>query len=102
MVVESRPVSPERAAECRAWYTGTHIPDVLRIDGFVSGRLFSPVGEDASFVAVYEVDRDDLQGAVAALGEAFAQGEMQLSDAMQMDPPPNIRILEEAAQVEKT
>jgi hypothetical protein len=102
MVVESRPVSPERAAEFQAWYAKTHIPDVLRVDGFMSGRLFTPASEDGPFVAVYEIERDDLQGAVAALGEAFARGDMVMSDCIQMDPPPSIRVLEQAAQVEKT
>ncbi len=101
MVVESHPSSPERAADFQAWYAETHIPDVLRVDGFVSGRLFTSAAEGGPFVAVYEVERDDLAGAVGALGEAFASGEMEMSDLIQMDPAPAIRILATVAEVEK-
>jgi hypothetical protein len=105
LIVESRPASAERAAEYNSWYTETHIPDVLRVDGFVSARRFAAVGdggEDGPFVAIYEIEADDLQAAFAALGEAAARGEMQMSDAMRMDPPPTIRLLEETARVEKS
>lgn len=100
MLVESWPSSPERADDFQAWYAETHIPDVLKVEGFLSARLFRPA-EDGPFVAVYEVERDDLPSAVTALGEAYGRGEMAMSDVIQMDPPPNIRILETVAQVEK-
>ncbi|HEY8524915.1 MAG TPA: hypothetical protein VIL48_08140 [Acidimicrobiales bacterium] len=100
MLVESWPSAPEKADDFQAWYAETHIPDVLKVEGFLSARLFRPT-EDGPFVAVYEVERDDLSTAVTALGEAFARGEMVMSDLLQMDPPPNIRILETVAQVEK-
>ena len=94
LYVESRPVSPERDAEYNAWYSNEHLRDVVAIDGFLSARRFVPVGDAGPYVAIYEVEFDDLRDAVTALTDAFSSGALPLSDAMQMDPPPSLRLLE--------
>ena len=38
MVVQTGPVSAEREDEYNDWYSGTHIPEVLAIPGFVAAR----------------------------------------------------------------
>lgn len=94
LYVESRPASPDRADEYNEWYTGTHLGDVMSLDGFLSARRFAPVDDDGPYVAIYEIEFDDLRDAVTALSEAYASGNLVLSDAMQMDPVPSIRLLE--------
>lgn len=94
LYVESRPSSPERLDEYHRWYDETHLREVVGLDGFVSARRFTPVGGDGSFVAIYEIEADDLEAAFASLGEAAMRGDLQMSDAMQMDPPPVLRLLE--------
>ncbi len=94
MFVESRPVSAEREDEYNEWYDGIHLGEVLSLPGFVGARRFKAIDGDGPYVAVYEVDVDDLSDVMAALGEAAASGRLQMSDAMQMDPPPTVTVLE--------
>lgn len=94
LFVESCPSSPERTEEYNRWYNEVHIPDVLRVPGFVRARRFVPADGDGPFVAVYEVEGDDLQAVFAGLAEAAQRGDLPISDAMQMDPPPSVRLFE--------
>ncbi|MFW0787053.1 hypothetical protein AAFP35_21360 [Gordonia sp. CPCC 206044] len=94
LLVESRPSSPERAEEFDTWYETVHIPEVLALDGFVAARRYRPVKEDEPHVSIYDIEADDVVLAVKGLSAAAARGEFQMSDAMQMDPPPSMRILE--------
>ena len=80
LIVESRPKSPDHAVEYRRWYAGTHVPEVLAIDGFASARLFEPV-DGGSLVAVFELDTD-VNTAKAKLRAAQTTGAMS---------PPNER-----------
>lgn len=94
LFVESRPSSPERTEEYNRWYNEVHIPDVLRVPGFRSARRFAPVDGEGPFVAVYEIEGDDLHAVFAGLAEAAQRGDVPISDAMEMDPPPSVRLLE--------
>jgi hypothetical protein len=94
MYVESRPASPDRVDEFNRWYDEVHVPEVLRLDGFLSAQRFKPVDGDGTFVAIYEIEGDDLGALFASLAAAAQTGVIKLSDAMSMDPPPIVRILE--------
>lgn len=94
LYVESMPSSPERLDDYHAWYDETHLRQVVGVGGIVSARRFTPVADDGPFVAIYEIEADDLQGVLASLGEATARGDIQMTDAMQLDPPPTVRLLE--------
>ncbi|BBY05718.1 DUF4286 family protein [Mycobacterium noviomagense] len=90
--VESRPSSPDRDAEYNSWYDDIHLPQLLSLDGFVAARRLRPVADDGPYVALYEIEGDDLQ---AILDNMLAHaGDLQLSDALQLDPPPTMRLLE--------
>lgn len=47
------------------WYDNVHVPEVLKMPGFVSGRRFRLVSPDPadspSCLAVYEIESDDIQ-----------------------------------------
>lgn len=93
MAVWSDPSDPAKEAEYNAWYNSTHIPDVLKVPGFVGCRRFKvaeaqfgPVPTPASYVAFYELDVDDLATVPAAMGAAFAAGELPMSDSMTAGP----------------
>lgn len=92
--VESRPSSPEREAEYNTWYDEIHLPDLLALDGFVSARRLRPVGEDGPYVALYEIEGDDLQAIVANVMASGRRGEIRLSDALMRDPAPIMRLFE--------
>jgi hypothetical protein len=60
-----------------AWYNGTHLPDVLKVRGFSAAQRFAlsetqmADGERPyKYIAVYEVDDDDLPAVREALGSA--------------------------------
>jgi hypothetical protein len=95
MVVQSRPVSPEREAEFNDWYVTTHIPEILAIPGFVSARRYKVPGPDAVYLAVYEIEADELTAPVKELGARSASGRSTPSDAIQLDPRPVVTVYEE-------
>jgi len=81
-VAITNPISPEREAEYNEWYEGTHLPEVLAIDGFVSARRFRAVdGESPRYMAVYELDAPDLSEALKGLMAAGAEGKLTMSTA---------------------
>jgi len=83
MLVKSR-AKDGMDAEYNAWYSDTHIPDMLLIDGVASctrHRLRTGDGEPAEYLAIYEIDGDiDLvQKEIAA---RIKDGRMQLSASL--------------------
>ncbi|BBX63495.1 hypothetical protein MSAS_26690 [Mycobacterium saskatchewanense] len=92
ILVESRPSASERELEYNTWYDDVHLGELVALDGFVSARRLRPVGGDGPYVAIYEVEGDDLQ---AILDNMLANaGRLHMSDALQLDPPPIMRLLE--------
>jgi hypothetical protein len=81
-VAITNPVSPEREAEYNEWYEGTHIHEVLAVDGFKSARRYKAVdGESPRYMAVYEVEADDLGAMMQKLMAAGQAGKLTQSDA---------------------
>ena len=92
MLVESRPSSPDREQEYNTWYDHVHIPELLAIDGIVAARRLRPVDGQGPYVAIYELEGDDLQ---AILDNMIANaGQLHMSDALRLDPAPVPRLLE--------
>ena len=96
-IVHSNPVDPSRDDEFNQWYDNVHVPDVKKVPGIVGARRFKTLTTDAAhrYVAIYEVDADDVQGVMDAIGKASANGALPLSDALQMNPPPGMTLCEE-------
>jgi len=73
---------PAREAEFNEWYNSTHIPDMLQAEGFVAATRYQLLGNpgpgQGKFLAVYEVEADELGKAFAGvqkrLAEVTAQG----------------------------
>lgn len=73
---------PAREKEFNEWYDNTHVPDILETPGFVGCTRYELLGEpgpgQGKFLAVYEVESDDLPSAMASLqqrvGQLVAQG----------------------------
>ena len=82
---------PGREAEYREWYLTTHLPAVLRIDGFVSGELLRLVAESdqpAEFLCVYRLETDDLattQATTLAAGALMSPSQAMDRSATQVD-----------------
>jgi len=92
MYVESWPSSPERDQEYNTWYNEVHLPELLALDGIVSARRLRPVDGTGPYVALYEIEGDDLQ---AILDNMVANADqLTMSDALLLDPAPIPRLLE--------
>src|ERR1700745_1217054 len=76
------PVDEASDAEFNSWYDGTHVPQVRgaipAMHAVHRYRVADVPGVGASsahrYIAVYEMDTDDVAGAMAALGAASADG----------------------------
>jgi hypothetical protein len=96
MVVQTGPVSAEREDEYNDWYSGTHLPEVLAVPGFVAARRYKLTGTDApTYLAVYEIEADDLTAPVKELGARSAAGQHSKSDVLRTDPPPVVSVYEQ-------
>jgi hypothetical protein len=90
--VETRPSSPEREEDYNTWYDEVHLPELVALDGFVSARRLRPVDGDGPYVALYEIEGDNLQAILENMRASARQ--LHMSDALQLDPPPVMRLLE--------
>jgi hypothetical protein len=96
----SDPIDDEREAEFNAWYEGTHVGQVRAAIPAISAvhryRLADVPGSPAQgapshrYLAVYELDTDDVPGAMAALGAAAAGGRLDMTQSMDMTTNPPV------------
>src|SRR5664280_2187308 len=74
--------------EYNDWYNDQHLPDVLNVEGFVAAQRFRLSDTDAGqefphrYLALYEVETDDLDKVTLALSEAGDSGVMMISEAL--------------------
>ena len=99
MVVRSKPSDPEREDEYNDWYSTTHLADVLAVPGFVSARRYRVRGGEGdgpahSYLAIYEIEADDMGAPPAELRARSASGRITMSDALRLDPPPVVTFYE--------
>jgi hypothetical protein len=97
MVVQSGPVSAEREDEYNDWYSGTHIPEILAIAGFASARRYKLAGSDGTpwYLAIYEIEADDIFAPVRELSARSAAGQHSKSDVLRTNPPPVVTIYQQ-------
>jgi hypothetical protein len=73
---------PSRLEEFREWYDTIHLKEVCETPGFVSARRLeasstqrpSVVGQVPGYLAIYELDTDDIAGAMEAMQERVKAG----------------------------
>jgi hypothetical protein len=68
---------PARESEFNQWYDNTHVPDILETAGFVGCTRYELMGKpgpgQGKYLAMYDVESDDLPSAMAALQQRVAQ-----------------------------
>jgi len=80
-----------RDDEFNDWYTNTHLADVVKIDGFVAAQRFRIVDgaheqtPSHRYMALYEIEADDLTLVQKALAAAAESGEMPVSSSLDAD-----------------
>jgi hypothetical protein len=93
MVVGSNPTDSAREAEFNRWYTDTHLDDVLKVAGFQVARRYelSPArpmaGTEQSpfrYLAIYDVESDDLEQAGRDLQAALDSGAIPISETFDL------------------
>ena len=72
-----------------AWYSDVHLQDVLKVPGIIAAQRFklSDVQRDSPpfpwrYLALYEIETDDLNHTLAALRERAGTSAMVISDAV--------------------
>lgn len=95
MLAWSSPASPDQAGEFEDWYENTHIPQIRAAVPSITAvsryQLADPEspGRSDRYLAVYELDTDDIPAAAAALADSAAGGRMDMTTAMNVtDNPP--------------
>jgi hypothetical protein len=69
------------------WYTNVHLAEVTAIPGFTGAQRFRLVpGEgpqpEHRYLAVYDIETDNIQGVLQELFVRGTEGRMQMSDAI--------------------
>jgi hypothetical protein len=90
-IVLTNPVEGKES-EYNEWYNRHHIPDVLNVPGFVSGQRFrladAQMSRDGNrahnYLAIYEIETDDLAGTLKELRARGGTAEIVPSDAIDM------------------
>jgi hypothetical protein len=103
LVVHTEPATPEDDAAYNKWYDGTHVPDIVALPGFVAATRYkvSPTqmggatpDVPAAYVAVYEIDADDLDATLQGIAAGAASGAVRMGDAP-MGPGSSMVLYEE-------
>jgi len=102
LIFGTRP-APGRDREFNEWYDATHVRQMCEIPGIVSGRRYAlcdtqmmpPDAAQHDYIAIYEFETDGVQALVDELGARVANGTIELSDAVQLDPLPMVTVFEE-------
>jgi hypothetical protein len=85
LVVLTNPVAG-REDEYNVWYNEQHLHDVLAVPGFVGAQRFAAVDQEAKlshkYLAIYEMETDDLKKTMKQLNAAAGTFAMLISDAM--------------------
>jgi hypothetical protein len=72
--------------EFNTWYDQQHLADVLRIPGFVAARRFELAEPQSDlpgrYLALYELETDDPQAALAELKRRAGTEQMVVSEAL--------------------
>lgn len=77
-----------RDDEYNDWYDQQHLLDTLAIDGITAARRYTlaemqpPQSGHPRYLALYEIDVDDINKVPKAIARARANGLMPISDAM--------------------
>jgi hypothetical protein len=72
LTVESNCCDPSREKEFNDWYDNIHLPDILETPGFVRAMRYentNPAEGQGKFIAMYEIETDDLARTLAEFDE---------------------------------
>ena len=92
--------------EFNDWYQNTHLKQIVSIKSFVQAQRFRfntsiiPGSADpARYMAIYDIETDDINATLGAMSDHAASGRMPLPDSM--GPPTIGAVYEEFGEVVK-
>ncbi|MBW8826910.1 MAG: hypothetical protein JF603_11250 [Acidobacteria bacterium] len=99
-VVLTDPADSSREQDYNHWYDTVHGPEIVALPGFTAFSRFKladgarrPEGTP-EYCAVYEMESDDLNETVSGMMKAIGAGELHMTDALKVDPPPTMLLYE--------
>jgi hypothetical protein len=86
MLILSRP-TPGRDAQYNEWYQSVHLPQMLALKGFKSGRRLrhaATLGDRDSYpyAAIYEIETDDLDAVLKDIYRESASGRLLIDESL--------------------
>ena len=93
-IVFNEPNSPEVDTEYNAWYSDTHLAQILaHCPSITAASRFklvpgqeNPVPGAPNYMAIYDIEADDLMTARAELAIATQAGKIVMSDTIRSEP----------------
>jgi hypothetical protein len=87
MVALSSPIEGKEDAY-NAWYQNVHMPEVVAMKEVLSAQRYRvrqemSASKSWSYLCIYDVETDDLNGMMARMGENRASGKMTMTDTME-------------------
>ncbi len=111
LFVITNPSAPDREGDYNEWYNVVHLPEVISCDGFKAARRYTPVEmgvpegvpgapaeDEMKYIAVYDMEADDLDAAVQAMFAKVQDGTIGISDALQATPAPRLKLFRQIAE----
>jgi hypothetical protein len=103
LIVVNEPASPEVEEEYNAWYDGDHLPHFLASVPTITGakryRIApgqnSPIPGAPRYLAIYDIEADDVMDAFRQLRRATMDGKVIMTDQIRSDPPSTFLVYEE-------
>lgn len=88
MIVMTKPVEGREEAY-NDWYQNTHLRELVALPGIRSARRYRRAhslvaGDSYPYMAIYEIEADDLDAVVAGIIEASGSGGIWMSDAIDL------------------
>ncbi len=74
-----------KEAEFNRWYDEQHLPDVLKVPGFVAAQRFKLAQAENpgwTYLAIYEFESDDPEASLRTLSERVASAAITISPAL--------------------
>jgi hypothetical protein len=103
LIVFNEPASPEVEEEYNAWYDGDYLTQILASVPTITGakRYRLAPGQNSSipgaprYLAIYDIEADDVMDAFRQLGQATMDGKVIMTDQIRSDPPSTFLVYEE-------
>jgi hypothetical protein len=85
MIALTRP-NAGREDDFNAWYQNHHLPEICAFDGVLGAQRYLQTvalqgGDERNYLAIYDIDTDNIGALLGAIGQASAAGKMTPSDA---------------------